>query len=67
MLLKVNVDKCPELAGEMEVSSIPRAFLRYKGKFVTGNICINLDFVGHPKNEELDKFIKKAVDLAEAK
>jgi len=34
ILLKVNVDKCPELAAEMGVSSIPHAFLRYKGKFV---------------------------------
>ena len=34
ILLKVNVDKHPELASEMGVSSIPHVFLRYKGKFV---------------------------------
>ena len=44
LLLKVNVDKCPELAGEMGVSSIPHAFLRYKGKFVDSMILF-LDYI----------------------
>ena len=65
IMLKVNVDKCPELAAELGVSSIPHVFLRYKGKFVDSNISsfYTIDFVGHPKDTEVDAFIEKAVKL----
>eukprot|EP00826_Nyctotherus_ovalis_P057589 TRINITY_DN7883_c0_g1_i12.p1 TRINITY_DN7883_c0_g1~~TRINITY_DN7883_c0_g1_i12.p1 ORF type:complete len:172 (-),score=59.24 TRINITY_DN7883_c0_g1_i12:166-681(-) len=60
LLLKVNIDKCPELAGELGINLIPRVFLRHKGKVVS-------DFTGKQKEEELDKFITKAANLAEDK
>ena len=64
LLLKVNVDKCPEVAGELGVNLIPRVFLRHKGKSVAGTLLYYIDFTGKQKEEDLDKFITKAVNLA---
>ena len=53
-LVKVNIDKCPKLAGALNVSSVPQVFLIYRGNLVD-------HFQGLPKQEELQQFFNEAV------
>jgi putative thioredoxin len=55
-LVKVNIDKLPQIANGLKVQSIPAVFLIYGGK-VTDN------FVGIPEPDRLQDFFNKAVIL----
>ncbi len=55
-LVKVNIDKLPQIANGLKVQSIPAVFLIYGGK-VTDN------FVGIPEPDKLQDFFNKAVIL----
>ncbi|TNV78466.1 hypothetical protein FGO68_gene3772 [Halteria grandinella] len=53
-LVKVNIDKLPQIASGLKVQSIPHVFLIYQGKIVD-------NFLGIPKPEKLQDFFNKAV------
>jgi thioredoxin-like negative regulator of GroEL len=55
-LVKVNIDKLPQIANGLKVSSIPAVFLIYGGKAVDS-------FVGIPDRDRLQDFFNKAVVL----
>lgn len=52
--MKVNIDKHPQIANGLKVSSIPAVFLIYGGKVVD-------NFVGIPDRERMQDFFNKAV------
>ena len=53
-MVKVNIDKLPQIANGLKVQSIPAVFLIYGGMVVD-------NFVGIPKPEKLQDFFNKAV------
>jgi len=57
---KVNIDEFGDLAEAFNVSSIPTIVLVHAGEVADSHI-------GLPSNEQLDSFVKKAVDLGKAK
>lgn len=55
-LVKVNIDKLPQIANGLKVQSIPAVFLIYGGK-------VTDSFVGIPEPDRLQDFFNKAVIL----
>ena len=50
-MLKINIDKCPQIATALQVKTVPTVYLVFQGQAVDG-------FQGNIADPELDRFFQ---------